>query len=436
MNDFARSDTNELCIRLRLLAEDLELSSASPELAMKRWLEVIDFKIYQKTDFFMFCLSQVYDWRLFGDFNADAPSDERDDEIACLVITDPVEFKRRFAAAASTFKSQDALQFSDELQLKAGSVFYYDACDPQECAPLFQNKYIMPFAKRREFTYQHEFRFVLKPELPEDFLPTSSPEEIPRFQRAFLNLGSLEDISYIVEPDRHPPNTRTYYLSIKDPVLLASAVGVTLPNSGDMARFSYSVESKEKGRTNAPNLTNPTRFSGGSMGLHEQHIHVPADTDQPSMLRAVRAFYSVFDVREHGNHLIGFEACDAVRLWKCTYRAYLPCGEPADGKIDTHSLLFEFEYSFRDSKGCVSIDTEQVEMDGDTYLAQFNGVGPLHLHATYRSLLLAEMEFIQRLIGKGINGLISYEARNRETGYRCSEFKSFEATATEILRNL
>jgi hypothetical protein len=426
-DDVARRDANELCPEFSLLAEDLELTSS--ELAARPWMKTLKLKIFQKTDYYMFCLSRVYDWRLFGDFGAGHPSGGGDDAIGCLVITDPREFARRFAAATAVFKRERDAALSHPLRLHGENAFYYDACDAHECAPLFQDRLVMPFAKRREFTYQHEFRFVIRPDVPDDYCPTCAPEDLPRFDRAFLRLGSLEDISRIIKPGTRMLDARPYYLSAKNLVLLSSAVGVTLPNSGDMIRFTYSVEVKEVGRTDATNLTNPTRYGGGSsMQMHEKHIDVPADSN-PLMLRAIRDFYTVFDVREHGNHLFSFEARDPAGVWGCTYRAYLPCAEPADDKIDPGKVMFEFDYAFRDRHGRVSKDTERIELDGDTYRAQYNGVGPLHLHVTYRSLLLAEMTFVQRLIDRGVDALISYDVKSRETRFRCSEFKATRVAA-------
>jgi len=426
-DDAARRDANELMLEFSLLAEDLELTS--PELAARPWMKTLKLKIFQKTDYYMFCLSRVYDWRLFGDFGAGHPSAAADDAIGCLVITEPREFARRFAAATAVFKTERDAALSHPQRLHAENAFYYDACDAQECAPLFQDRLIMPFAKRREFTYQHEFRFVIRPDIPDDYLPTCAPDELPRFARAFLRLGSLEDISKIIEPDTRMLEASPYYLSAKNLLLLSSAVGVTLPNFGDMVRFTYSQEMREKGRTHATNLTSPKRYSGGSVGLHGQQIDVPARNRHPSMLRAIQDFYTVFDVREHGNHLFSFEARDPAGAWGCTYRAYLPCAEPADDKIDPDKVVFEFAYAFRDPDGRVSKDTEHIELDGHTYQAQYNGVGPLHLHVTYRSLLLAEMTFVQRLIDRGVDALISYEVKSRETGFRCSEFKAARITA-------
>jgi hypothetical protein len=267
----------------------------------------------------------------------------------------------------------------------------------------------------------------LRPDLPKDFLPHQTPSEIPHLKRDFMRLGSLESISYIIEPEHHPSDMPRYYLSTKNAVLLASAIGVTLPSAGPMARFTYSVECKERGRTDAVNLTLAERFSGGSVQLHDQQIDVPTDNNRQSILRAIYDFYTVFDVREHGNHMISFDASSPIDSWICKYRAYLPCGEPADEKMEAHSLLFELAYALHHSDGQITRATEEVEIKGDTYLAQYNGVGPLHLHVTYRSLLIAEMEFIERLIDRGMDGALSYETRSRETGYRCSEFRVIES---------
>lgn len=62
----ARNDSNELCISLSLPAEDLTFEGDPLEIQGSP--KVVNLKIHQKTDYFMFCLSLVYDWRLFGDF--------------------------------------------------------------------------------------------------------------------------------------------------------------------------------------------------------------------------------------------------------------------------------------------------------------------------------------------------------------------------------
>lgn len=420
--DVARADANEMCLNLKLLSNDLELTSPSPDLSSKDWLKTINFKIFQRTDFYMFCLSQVYDWRLFGDFNAGAPSDDPADQIACLVITEPDEFARRFSVASVRFKTDRDKNLAYPLKPSAQSAIYYDAYDSQECAPLFDDRSIMPFAKRREFTYQHEFRFVLRPDLPDGFIPPCAPTEIPKFERDYLHLGGIEDISYVIQPSSRQREEHKYYLSNKNAGLLASAIGVTLPASQQTIRFTYSVESKEKGRTDPRNLVVPERFGGhSSLQLHEQQIDIPTNGGPAALLQAISDFYSVFDIREQGNHLISFDATDrASSLYE--YRAYLPCAEPPDEQIAPFPLVFEFVYTAT-KEGRALQEAVQIRIDGHAYWASFNGVGPLHLHPTYRSLLIAEMEFLHRLMHEGVTDLLSYETRSMNMVYRCSELK-------------
>ena len=115
--------------------------------------ETVNFNIYQKTDFFMFCLSRVYDWRLFGDFSLGSDSDDPENKMSCLIITDLQEFGRRFASAATQFLEGRHSQFG-HLRVIAQDACYYDPCDAHECAPLFEKPLLLPFAKRHEFTYR------------------------------------------------------------------------------------------------------------------------------------------------------------------------------------------------------------------------------------------------------------------------------------------
>src|SRR5205807_3346996 len=56
-NDFARNDANELCTQLHLSANELDMDLSSDAPRLQDDAETLAFKIYQKTDFFMFCLS-------------------------------------------------------------------------------------------------------------------------------------------------------------------------------------------------------------------------------------------------------------------------------------------------------------------------------------------------------------------------------------------
>jgi len=422
----AREDANELCIELHLLADEISTSFTNCSIELPETTEVIGLNINQKTDYYMFCLSQVYDWRLFGDFGTNTKLGTTEDKTACLVITDTHEFEKRLLLAARDFIKEKQPGHTHELLINSGSAYYYDQYDSQECAPLFNETGILPFAKRREYTYQHEYRFIIKPDLPKDFIPSYSPSKLPKFERDFLNIGSLEDISYIIEPDIHSRETQMYYLFDKDINLLASAIGVTMPNLGDTVSFVYSVEKKEIGRSDSMNLVNSKRNGGISVQMHEQQINIPLKNGCDSILDVMCDFYRVFDIREHGNHLITL-AVNGDNLRNSTsykYRAYLPAAEPKDDEIDEFRVAFAFEYSFLNQNGNVFNDSEVIEFDGYAYLSGDNGVGELRRRPTYRSLLVAEMEFVQRLFSKDIKCLLSYDCKSRELGYRCSEFKA------------
>ena len=325
--DVARNDSNELCINLSLPAEDLIFEGESLEL--KSNPKTVDLKIYQKVDYFMFCLSQVYDWRLFGDFACSAAQDDSQEPIACLLIIDPAEFVRRFVRAVGALQPCWDLPWNPEIQVVTGGALYYDPHDYRECGRLFDERLVLPFAKRRAYTYQHEYRIVVCPRLPEDFVPSYSPAETPRLQRTFLHLGSLEDISRIIRSDRPPRRASRFHLPTKDITMFASALGVSLTNAPERLRFTYSVEFKEKGRTDAVDLTVAQRFHAGSSQMHGQEIDVPVDAGAPNAFRLVADFYKIFDVREHGNDLIGFVAKDHHGSPKCRYNAFLVCPDAA-----------------------------------------------------------------------------------------------------------
>lgn len=424
-SDFARNDANELCIQLRCLADEINAHFIDSSITLPVTTDVLGLNINQKTDYYMFCLSQAYDWRLFGDFAANSQVDNPDDRIACLVITNTHEFEKRLKFAAQNFIKEKQPGHSYKLRLTGNAAYYYDQYDAQECADLFKENDILPFVKRREYTYQHEYRFIIRPDLPKDFIPPYPPSQLPKFDRAFLTIGSLEDIAYVIEPDRHLRKVRLYYLLEKDVNLLASAIGVSMPNLGDTVSFVYSVEKKEIGRSDPGNLVEPKRSGGISVQVHGQQINIPLKAACNSMLNVLLDFYRVFDIREHGNHLVGFTAtgdrlCNSSKF---EYRAYLPVPEPKDDEIEEYSVAFSFQYSFLDQNGRILSDNEFVELNGHTYLNSDNGVGALRRRPTYRSLLIAEMEFVQRLSAMDIRCLLSYECTSRELGYRCSEFK-------------
>jgi hypothetical protein len=425
-NDFARNDPNELCIQLRLPADELDVDLSPDSPRLRHDVETIVFKMYQKTDFFMFCLSTVYDWRLFGDFSVCTPSTDPEDAIACLVITDPAEFGRRFLSRAIRSLKHNNPQFNHGFEMSAQSACYYDPYDPDECISLFDDPLLRPFAKRREYTYQHEFRYVIRPDLPSDFVPAYTPLETPKFNREFLHLGSLEDIAYIIPTNARPREQHPYYLARKDIALFASAMGVTVPGIGDRLRFTYCVEVKERGRSDPRNLIDAKRFGGGSsLQMPQQQIDVAVPQGGVGILEAIRNFFYIFDIREQGNHLFGFEArLQSNGALIGEYRAGLPCAEPADDKIEDFPVAFEFQYTASDDYGHVVTGSELVAFDGHTYMQKLNFGRPPQRSPTYRSLLLAEMEFVRRLVEKCVRRLVAYDCVSCDLGYRVSGFSA------------
>ena len=261
--------------------------------------------------------------------------------------------------------------------------------------------------------------------MPKDYIPQHSPKDLPKFDRDFLHVGSLKDISYIIEPDVQMRKTQIYYLLNKDVNLLAAAIGVSMPTLGDTVSFDYSVEKKESGRSNTKNLVESKRNGGYSFQMHGQQIKIPLKVDCVSIIEVMHDFYRVFDIKEHGNHLISFTVngdnwCNST-IYK--YRAYLPVAEPKDAEIEEYRTAFSFDYSFLNPNGGISNDTEIIELDGHTYLQTDNRVGELRRRPTYRSLLIAEMEFVQRLYDKDRKRLVFYECKSRILNFLCSEFK-------------
>ena len=96
------------------------------------------------TDFYVYCLGESIDVRLFDDLDADA----------CVVITQPEEFKARVQNALS--KQLQGWQFV------AGPVIYFD--------PFFARVHQMvpQFWKHFRFSYQNEYRLVWLPPKPVD----------------------------------------------------------------------------------------------------------------------------------------------------------------------------------------------------------------------------------------------------------------------------
>ncbi|MDD5090750.1 MAG: hypothetical protein PHQ23_07510 [Candidatus Wallbacteria bacterium] len=117
------------------------------------------------TDYYLFCLSRVFDNTLFYDFQADA----------CLVIHNPEVFIKRVERIKhSIFQDYNFWDFQ---------VYYYDPFEPEEN---FKTAHDPANAKDFKFAYQKEHRMIWLP-------PTGKQAEKP----VMIRIGSLEDIAEI-----------------------------------------------------------------------------------------------------------------------------------------------------------------------------------------------------------------------------------------------
>ncbi len=105
------------------------------------YLGSVEIQIQANTDFYVYCLAEAPDVRMFDDFDADS----------CLVITRPEEFKTRIRAAISPKLSG--------WKFIAGPVIYFD--------PFFSHVHEMVphFWKHFRFGYQKEHRMLWLPPL-------------------------------------------------------------------------------------------------------------------------------------------------------------------------------------------------------------------------------------------------------------------------------
>jgi hypothetical protein len=114
------------------------------------------------SNFYVLCIDDRYDLRMFDDFEADA----------ALIISEPNEFSRRLSEAVAR---QDKT-----LRMKAGQVKYYDPYTVQ------RHELEAGFSKNFKFAYQNEYRMTWWPSESEPLAPI------------FVEAGSLSDIAEAV----------------------------------------------------------------------------------------------------------------------------------------------------------------------------------------------------------------------------------------------
>lgn len=118
-----------------------------------------------KTNYYVFCLSMVYDHRLFQDFEADS----------CIIINNPNDFLRRLWSVVS--------QYLSGWRMFNMSVTYIDPFNTQE------EEHVPFFTKNFKYAYQFEYRFAWLPQIP-------SLNE--RMEYLFLKIGSIKDIAELI----------------------------------------------------------------------------------------------------------------------------------------------------------------------------------------------------------------------------------------------
>jgi hypothetical protein len=127
-----------------------------------KWIKNIFMTRNYPTDFYVYCMTNLYQYRLFDDFDANA----------CLLIYDPKIFLNKFLKCLKTC-------YSDWL-LKSGDVGYFDPYFPK-------NSLSIPFNKHFRFWYQSEFRIAFKPKSP-----------VEKLEPIDLEIGSLDNCCELV----------------------------------------------------------------------------------------------------------------------------------------------------------------------------------------------------------------------------------------------
>ncbi|TWB42588.1 hypothetical protein [Nitrospirillum pindoramense] len=421
-SDSARNDNNEILIEIRLPADSLNFSGRQNEVTITDDTDTINLKIYQKSDYYMFCLSQIYDWRLFGNFTGDSVANDEDEQIGCLVITDVNEFVRRVYDAANSAFAGRRYETGHSFSIVASSVKYYDPFFADECSELLSYGSNLSLFKRFEYSYQREFRFVIRPNMPDAFYPQYPHDQFPQFEREFIEIGNIEDISFILTPGVKL-KTSANYLMKQDITLLASALGTSFPEGTERVYFCYSVERREVGRTHRQNLMLKRQIGHGAQ-VHQQMISIPIVDGKNDALNFIRQFYRIFDVREHGNHLIGFriQRIPDINGIEFDYMLTLPSHQPSDKDMEIKELSFEFSYEYLDDGDSLHRLIKSITLRGATYYSGSPGDNRRFLTPSRGMLHGAEMAFLDYLSEMKVRNLKSYICSCPEINRRCSEF--------------
>lgn len=163
-NQAVRDDEMSLPLSFMLTREQIMRLVKNPEDVPNDVTERrLDIQFESSADFWLYCVTQSIDPRLFVDFNADA----------CVVIRDRRKFSKRLIDGA-----KESLGTAEARQGRAN---YVDPLLPSS------PKIFVPFSKPFGYAYQDEFRFCW----------LSNPP-VKQLKHVDLELGPLEDIAELI----------------------------------------------------------------------------------------------------------------------------------------------------------------------------------------------------------------------------------------------
>jgi hypothetical protein len=140
----------------------LKRQNSNGEYEEIKGIQNIRFTNKYSTDFYVYCMSRIYQHRLFDDFNANA----------CLLIYDTKIFLDKLLKVLKKYYS--------DWKLKSGNVKYYDPFFPNSTSDI-------PFNKHFRYWYQSEYRIAIKPK-----------NSIKKLKHIDLEIGSLDDCAELI----------------------------------------------------------------------------------------------------------------------------------------------------------------------------------------------------------------------------------------------
>lgn len=163
-NGAVRDDEMSLPISFSLSREDVVRVVTNPQVVLRQIQnQRLDIEFRSPTDFYLYCITQSVDPRLFADFSYDA----------CVVIRDKKEFGKRLKTAVRAI-----LQNFEE---REGEAVYVDPLLPKTA------KIFVPLSKPFGYAYQDEYRYA--------WLPKATETTLAHID---LKIGSIADIAELV----------------------------------------------------------------------------------------------------------------------------------------------------------------------------------------------------------------------------------------------